>query len=332
MLRFFIKRLLLAVVTLFAISITVFAIFFLGPANPAELLCGNKACTQAQVETVNKAMGFDKPAVEQYANYMSGIFFGREIGSNKVQCHAPCLGLNFRTGEQVSDIIGRTMPVTFSIVLGAAVIYILIGTGLGMISAVRRGTVFDRVASGTSLFFASQQIYFLGPLLMLLLVYSTGIFKQPSYTPLMEDPLAWAGGLILPWITLGLINSAQYARLSRAQMIETLNEDFIRTARAKGLSMAPVYFRHALRAAITPIVTIAGLDIGGQLGGVVITETTFSLQGMGRTSVRAIFEQNLNIVMAVVFFSALFVVVSNILVDVLYALIDPRVKLGSTGH
>lgn len=330
MLRFLIKRVLLGVVTLFAISVTVFALFFMGPADPASTMCGAKACNPVAYRRIVQSLELDKSPVTQYAGYMKGILAGRDIGSGpeKIHCSAPCLGLNFRTYEEVTDIIGRTLPVTFSIVLGAAVFYIIFGTALGMISAVRRGTIFDRVASGTALTFASTQIFFLGSVIILVFVLTTGILKYPSYTSPFEDPVAWFTGLLAPWFALGLINSAQYARFSRAQMIETLSEDFVRTARAKGLSMKTVYFRHALRAAVTPIVTIAGVDIGAQLGGVAITETTFSLQGMGREAVRAVYSQNLMIVMAIVLLGAVFIVLSNILVDVLYAAIDPRVKLG----
>jgi peptide/nickel transport system permease protein len=334
MLRFFVKRALLAVLTLFAISVTVFALFFLGPADPASSMCGSKACTAAQHERIVKSLELDKSSVTQYASYMRGIFVGREIGSGseKIDCPAPCLGINFRTFEPVTDIIKRTLPVTLSIVLGAAVVYVLFGTGLGMISAIWRGSIFDRLAASTALTFASTQIFFLGSLILLLLVYWTGWLPRPQYISPLEDPLGWIGGMLTPWIALGLINSAQYSRFSRAQMIETLGEDFVRTARAKGLGMRAVYFRHALRAAITPIVTIAGLDIGGQLGGVAITETTFSLQGMGKTALGAVVAQNLPVVMAIVLFGAVFIVASNIVVDMLYAVIDPRVKLGSSGR
>ncbi|MEV6969151.1 ABC transporter permease [Hamadaea sp. NPDC051192] len=334
MLRFFVKRALLAVLTLFAISVTVFVLFFMGPADPAATMCGTKACTAAQHEQITKSLELDKSPATQYASYMRGIFVGREIGSGstKIECDAPCLGVNFRSYEPVKDIIARTLPITFSIVLGAAVLYVLIGTSLGMISAIWRGSIFDRLAAGTALTFASTQIFFLGSLILLVFVYKTGWLPRPQYISPFTDFFGWMGGMITPWIALGLINSASYSRFSRAQMIETLGEDYIRTARAKGLGMRAVYFRHALRAAVTPIVTIAGIDIGGQLGGVAITETTFSLPGMGKTALGAVVSQNLPIVMAIVLFGAVFIVLSNVIVDMLYAVIDPRVKLGSSGR
>ncbi|MGE5827433.1 MAG: ABC transporter permease, partial [Micromonosporaceae bacterium] len=227
----------------------------------------------------------------------------------------------------VLTVLGRAAPVTVSIVLGAAVIYLLVGVSLGMVSAIRRGTIFDRTAVGFSLTFASMQIFFLGLLLQYILVYGTGLLPRPRYVPITQDPLAWAGGMLLPWITLGLINSASYARFSRAQMLETLSEDYVRTAWAKGVSRRQVHLKHALRAAVTPIVTIAGLDLGAQIGGLVITESTFSMLGIGRQAVLAVLNLNLPIIMATVLIAAVAVVVANMVVDMLYAVIDPRVRL-----
>jgi peptide/nickel transport system permease protein len=212
-------------------------------------------------------------------------------------------------------------------VFGAAIMWLVIGVTLGMTSALKRGTVFDRVAISISLIGASLQVYFFGLVLLLVFVYSTGLLPAPSYTPFTQNPAQWALGLILPWVTLGFLNSALYARLSRAQMLETLSEDYVRTARAKGLTKRKVYTRHALRAAITPIITIAGLDIGAALGGTVITESIFGLQGLGRYSVQAVADLNLPIVLATVLLAATFIVVANIIVDLLYAVVDPRVRL-----
>jgi peptide/nickel transport system permease protein len=329
MLRFAVRRALLAVLTLFAISVVTFALFFAGPANPAATMCGTRICppeTQARIET---ALGLDRPIPVQYADYMKGIFVGRTLdyGDTPIACDAPCFGVSFRSREPVLDILGRAMPITISIVLGGAVIYLLIGITLGMTSAIKRGTAFDKTAVGFSLSFASMQIYFLGPLLALLLVWNTGLLPRPQYISPAEDLFGWMGGMLLPWITLGLINSAAYARFSRAQMIETLSEDYVRTARAKGLSATAVNLRHAFRASITPLVTIAGLDLGAQLAGVIITETTFSMLGVGRQAVLAVNNSNLPIIMATVLLGAFLIVLSNFIVDLFYAVIDPRVRL-----
>jgi peptide/nickel transport system permease protein len=329
MFRFFVRRTLLAVATLFAISVTVFVLFFVGPADPASTMCGSKACTPEQHAHIVQVLQMDRPIVVQYTSFMKGIFTGRHIGDGQeaIPCPAPCLGVSFRTSEPVSALLARALPITLSIVLGGAAVYLLVGLSLGMLSAIRRGTIFDRVAVGFSLTFASMQIFFLGLVLLLVLVYNLKILPRPVYTSPLENPVKWAGGMLLPWITLGLINSAIYARLSRAQMLETLSEDFVRTARAKGLSLRAVYTRHAFRAAITPLVTWAGLDIGAQLGGVAITESTFNLAGIGKQAVKAVGDLNLPIIMATVLLAALFIVVSNVLVDMLYSVIDPRVRL-----
>jgi peptide/nickel transport system permease protein len=329
-LRFFVKKLLLSVLTLFAVSVATFGLFFAVPNDPAELMCGNrKSCSEEQQLQIARRMGLDKPVVEQYADFMSGIVSGRTFGEGATarECPAPCLGYSFRNDEPVLDIISRTLPVTLSIVFGAAVVWLSIGISIGMISALRRGTAFDKLAVSISLIGASMPILLLGPLLLIIFVYEGKIFAYPSYVGITENPIAWAGALLLPWVTLGFLNSASYARLSRAQMLETLSEDFVRTARAKGLPKRTVYTRHALRAAITPIVTIAGLDLGTYLGGTVITETIFGLNGLGKASLNAAINLDMPVVMATVLLAAVFIVVSNVVVDYLYAVIDPRVRL-----
>lgn len=329
MLRFIVRRVLLAVVTLFAVSVATFAIFFAAPADPAEANCG-KNCSADQLDRVRARLGIDRPLTTQYAEFMKGLVVGRTYGEGdlKRECSAPCLGYSFRTDEPVTTIVARALPATLSIVVGAALIYLTFGISLGMFSALRRGTVFDKSAIGVSLVGASMQIFFLGPVLMLIFVYSLGWLPNPGYTSPLDNPVDWFLGLILPWVTLGFINAAIYARLSRAQMLETLSEDFVRTAYAKGLPKRTVHVKHALRAAITPIVTIAGLDIGGALGGVVITETVFNINGLGREAVKAVDVLNLPVIMATVLLAAFFIVLANVVVDVLYAAIDPRVKLG----
>ena len=329
MLRFFIRRALLAVLTLFAISVSTFLLFFAVPANPVATMCGNRICPESTQKQITHDLGLDQPLITQYTEYMKGVFVGRTIGSGPTakECPAPCLGYSFRTGQPVWDIIKNGLPVSMSIVIGAAVVWLTIGLVLGTAAALRRGGALDKFSVGFSLGGASMQIFVLGPILVAVFVYGLGWLPRPTYTSPLVNPLAWATGLILPWVTLGAINSALYTRLSRAQMLETLSEDYVRTARAKGLTRREVNYRHALRAAITPIVTIAGLDIGINLGGVVITETTFNLQGVGRYAVQAINDLNLPIIMATVLLAATFIVVANVVVDMLYATIDPRVKL-----
>ncbi|MEV4492370.1 ABC transporter permease [Micromonospora coxensis] len=327
MTRFLVKRLFSATLTLFAVSVLTFLMFFALPRDPVSGMCP-KNCNPERLERVRQELGLRDPLVTQYAGYMKGIVTGRDLGSAQGgRCDAPCLGWSYVSNEAVFDTIARVLPVTLSIVIPAAVLWLLLGVGLGMVSALRRGTWLDRVAIGFSLTGASLQLYFVGAVLLLVFVYSLRLLPVPSYTPLLDDPVKWASGLVLAWVALAFLFSAIYARLSRAQMLETLSEDFVRTARAKGLAKPRVYGRHALRAAITPVVTIAGLDVGAALGGTVITETTFGLNGMGRTAVDAVRAGDLPTIMATVLIAAVFVVLANVLVDLLYAAIDPRVRL-----
>ena len=328
MLSYLVRRVAIALVTLGAVSVLTFWLFFYIPSDPAALQCG-KQCNEAQLAQIRTSLGLGRPTHELYIEYMRGVFAGRTIGTGDFarDCPAPCLGYSFRTGEPVLAMLTRALPVTFSIVAGATFLWLVGGVTLGIVSALKRGTWMDKSAIAISLAGASSQIYFIGLILQLVLVFTLHWLPVPSYTSPFVSPLRWAGGLCLAWTTLALINSAVYARLTRGQMLETLSEDFVRTARAKGLPMRTVQLRHALRAAITPIITIAGMDIGGALGGTVITENVFGLQGVGRLAVQAAQELNLPIVMATVLIAAFFVVTANVVVDVLYAVIDPRVRI-----
>ncbi|WBB74602.1 ABC transporter permease [Micromonospora sp. WMMD1128] len=328
MTRFLVRRLLSAALTLFAVSVLSFLMFFALPRDPVSGMCP-KNCNPERLERVRQELGLRDPLISQYAGYMKGIVTGRDLGSAQGgRCDAPCLGWSYVSNEAVSDTIARVLPVTLSIVIPAAVLWLLLGVGLGMLSALRRGSWLDRAAIGFSLTGASLQLYFVGAVLLIVFVYNLRLLPVPRYTSLFDDPLKWGSGLVLAWMALAFLFSAIYARLSRAQMLETLSEDFVRTARAKGLAKRSVYGRHALRAAITPVVTIAGLDVGGALGGTVITETTFGLNGMGRTAVDAVRAGDLPTIMATVLIAAVFVVLANVVVDLLYAVIDPRVRLG----
>ena len=329
MLSYLVRRIGIAAVTFAAVSALTFWLFFSIPSDPAALQCG-KQCNEAQLAQIRASLGLGRPTHVLYLEYMRGVFVGRTIGRGDFarECPAPCLGYSFRTGEPVLAMLTRALPVTFSIVAGAAFLWLLGGVTLGVLSALERGTWIDKSAIAISLVGASSQVYFIGILLQLLLVFKLHWLPTPNYTSPFVSPLGWVGGLALAWMTLALINSALYARLTRGQMLETLSEDFVRTARAKGLPMRTVQLRHALRAAITPIITIAGLDIGTALGGTVITENVFGLQGVGRLAVQAAQQLNLPIVMATVLVAAFFIVTANVIVDVLYAVIDPRVRLG----
>jgi peptide/nickel transport system permease protein len=221
----------------------------------------------------------------------------------------------------VSDI-----PVTLSLAIGAAIIWLIAGIGIGVISALKRGSIFDRFSMTIALAGVSLPIFFTGLLSLELFSYKWPIFPNVQFVPFTQNPALWARNLILPWITLAFLYAALYARLTRAGMLETMGEDYIRTARAKGLPERTVIFKHGLRAALTPIVTIFGMDIGLLLGGAVLTEYTFSLHGLGLFTIEAIQNQDFPEIMGVVMLAAFFVVIANLVVDILYAVLDPRVR------
>lgn len=329
MLAYLVRRIAIALATMATVSVLTFWLFFAVPTDPAALQCG-KQCGEAQLAQIRASLGLGRPTHVLYLEYMKGIFAGRTIGRGDFarDCPAPCLGYSFRTGEPVLDMVKRALPVSFSIVGGAALLWICGGIGLGVLSALRRGSWMDKSAVGFALLGSSSPVYFVGLLLQLFFVFKLHWFPVPKYTSPLVSPWQWASGLMLAWVTLALLFVALYTRLTRAQMLETLSEDFVRTARAKGLPRRTVQLRHALRAAITPIVTIAGLDVGAALGSTIITENVFGLQGLGTLSSQAAVELNLPIVMATVLLAASFVITANVIVDVLYAVIDPRVRLG----
>ncbi|HZM83723.1 MAG TPA: ABC transporter permease [Candidatus Limnocylindrales bacterium] len=328
MLRFIIKRVLVALLTLAAIDVITFGVFFAVPSSPAAVMC-SKNCDEARLARVNAALGLDKPKLDQFIDFNKGLVFGRDfkVGDKADHCPAPCLGYSFRTSEAVTKVLGRGLPITVSIVIGAFILWMIVGVSLGVYSALHRGTFADKIAIGLSLVGASMPVYFFALILLGIFVFSLKFFEFPHFVSITENPLLWAKGLILPWLALTFVQAAGYARYSRSQMLETLSEDYIRTARAIGLPKRTVHMKHALRAAITPVITLAGLDLGVFLGGVAITETIFGMHGIGWQSVNAVFDLNLPVVMGTVLIAAFFVVVSNTVVDVLYAFIDPRVKL-----
>ncbi len=333
MLRYMVRKLLQLVLVLWVISVITFFMFWATPANPALMVCG-KNCTVARVAEVNADYGFDDPIVVQYGRYMSGLVNpnGRELGSEGSQEHCawPCFDRSLQNGRQVWPAMTEAFLPTFWLATGAAVLWLVAGVLLGLIAALRKGRWVDKLSVGLSLFGVSFPTLVFGYLLIFLFIIKTQILPFPDTANaelFTVGPAAWLKFYILPWITLALVFAALYTRLTRANMIDTMNEDFIRTARAKGLSERVVVFKHGLRAALTPIVTIFGLDLGGLLGGAVITERIFSIQGLGRLSITSVLASDLPIIMGVVLIAAFFIVFANAVVDVLYAFIDPRVRL-----
>jgi len=334
---YIIRRLIAAVVLLFIVSAVTFSIFYLIPrlvgSTPETLATRyvGRAATPETVTLIAEKLGFYDPVWVQYFNWVRGIFFGAEYdyGAGVEQCPAPCFGYSFITRQPVwPDLLDR-LPVTLSLALGAAFLWLLFGITTGVISALRRGSFLDRAAMTFSLAGVSLPIFFTGMIALLIFSYKLNITAPGgTYTPFFESPAEWFYALLLPWIVLALQFSAQYARLTRAGMLETMSEDYIRTARAKGLKERDVDIKHGLRAALTPILTIFGLDFGLLLGGAVLTEQVFSLPGLGKYAVDAITTNDLPKVLGVTLMAAFFVVIANLIVDLLYAVVDPRVRVG----
>ena len=329
MIRYIIKRVAAGSLVLAIVSAIVFGIFYILPADPARLACG-KSCTPELMERIKVALEIDQPLHVQYGRFVKGIFAGRTYlkGTEaELQCGAPCLGYSYQTDLPVTDLLKDRLPATLSIAVGASILWLLIGLSSGIVSALRRGTMVDKFSQGVALGAASLQIYFVGLILQFIFVDKLAWLPMPGYTSPFEYPLDWAKQMALPWITLAFLLSAIYSRLTRAGMIEVMSEDYVRTARAKGLSERTVNMKHVLRGAITPIVTVFGLDLGALLGGAVITEYVFNVPGLGKLSTEAVTNLDIPVVTGTVLFAAFFVITANIIVDLLYAALDPKVRL-----
>jgi peptide/nickel transport system permease protein len=328
MLRFIARRLTTMLGLLFGVSIITFLLFSALPSDPAALTCG-KNCTPEVIEKNRERLGYDKPILEQYGLFVSGIFNGRTYGSGTAtfECEAPCLGYSFNKGEEVTVLIARALPATAQLAAGAFVFWIVMGVGIGIISALRRGKWQDRLGIGFALVGTSLPAFFTGLLLIFTFVFWIPIFPAPRYVEFDRDPGFWFLNMLLPWITLALLFSAIYARLTRDGILETMNEDYVRTARAKGLSPGVVVRKHVLRSALTPIVTIAGIDLAGLLGGAIVTESIFSIPGLGRLTYNAISQSDLPVITGTIILTASFIIVANTVVDIIYAVLDPRVSV-----
>ncbi|MET7848245.1 ABC transporter permease [Streptomyces avermitilis] len=325
MLRFLIRRTLGAGVILFLLSIVAFLLFFGMPRDPGLLMCG-KTCTPANLANIHHVLGLDKSIPEQYWIFLHNLVLGSKEFTQG-PCPAPCFGYSYHTNEQVWGTLMDRLPTTISLTLGACFFFLLIGLGTGLLAAWRRGTLVDKTVTAGSMVLSSMQIYFLGPLALAALVYQTHLFDKPAYNEFTANPVTWFTGLIIPWVVLSTIFAAQYTRMARSSMIEQLQEEHVRTARAKGMSRKYVFFRYAWRGSLIPIVTIFGIDLGSLLGGAIITEYTFGLPGLGQLAVQSVFFSDLPLLLGVMLFAAGMILLFNIIVDACYAFIDPRVRL-----
>ncbi|OAR24656.1 ABC transporter permease [Streptomyces sp. ERV7] len=324
MLRFLVRRLLGAAVILLLISAITYFLFFFLPSDPALLSCG-KNCDAQNVALIRKNLGLDHPIWVQYWHFMVGIFAGRDMPVG--HCPAPCFGYSFADQQLVWSTISDRYPTTLSLGVGGAAIFLTVGVGLGLVSAWQQGRLFDRIASAASLLGQSVQIYFIGPIAILLLSTKMGLLDRGHDPHWSSDPAGSVSGLLLPCLILSVIFWSNYSRQTRSLMVEQMSEDHIRAARAKGMSSRYVFLRYALRGAMATVVTIFGVDLSAVLGGAIITEVTFGLHGLGSLSVQAVLRSDLPLEMAVMLIGATIIVLCNIVVDMAYAFIDPRIRL-----
>ena len=318
------------IVLLFLLSITVFLLFSLLPGDPARLTCG-KACSPEIVASNRHRLGLDEPILVQYQKFVTGLFAGRVFSPTSpepIVCEAPCLGYSFFRRETVGSLLARAAPATFWLATGAFIIWMAVGVFFGIVAALFRGRWLDRLITAISLVGYSMPSFFIGLLLVFFIIIRLRWLPFPSFVEPWEDPLRFLQTMILPWITLAILDAAFYIRLTRSQVLESFGEDYVRTARAKGLPESAVVVKHALRAGLMPIVTAAGLDLAGLLGGAIISENIFSLPGLGSLAVDSVIQADLPVITGLTLVTAAIIIVANLVVDVLYAYIDPRVRIG----
>ena len=318
MARYIIRRLLWVIVLLLAVSLVTFLIFYLFPSGDPAAIRAGKSPSPQTIARIRHVLGLDKPIYIQFWRYIKAIVLHFDFG------------YSYQNSQPVRQEIFSRLSATISLTVGAVVVWLLIGLPVGAISAIRQRSFLDRLTMGAALVAISAPVYFLG--LLSLFLFSKDIGSIPifdgsgSYTGLTASPTHWFGSLILPWLVLAASFAAFYARLLRGNLIETMSEDYIRTARAKGLPERKVIFKHALRSAITPIVTVLGLDIGTLLGGAILTEIVFNIPGVGRLAYDGIVNSDLPVIQGTVLLGAFFIVIANLVVDIAYAFLDPRVR------
>jgi peptide/nickel transport system permease protein len=316
--RYIVRRLLWVVLVVLIITAFTYVIFFvMPPTDPAVQFAGKNPTTE-QIAEVRRQFGLDKPVWAQYGLFLTHVFTGDEYGW-------PGLGFSFVTRSPVRDQLVDRLPITVQLAFGAALVWLCVGIPIGIISAVKRRSLLDRVAMLAALFFVSAPVFWLGLVALWLFWYKLGWSPGTGYVPITQSFGGWLSHMIMPWVVLALLFAAFYARMTRGNLIETMGQDYIRTARVKGLPEWKVILKHGVRASLTPVVTLIGLDLGSLLGGTVITETVFNLQGIGQWAVNSTFQGDLPAVVAVTIIAALAITLMNLLVDIVYAYLDPRV-------
>jgi peptide/nickel transport system permease protein len=327
---YIVRRLISAFLVVVLSSMAVFALFFLGPRNAAQPLCSlNGKCTPEKLAILTEQLGLNDPVWQQYAIWVKGLFVDREITLGPTfHCDAPCLGISYSTRTEVTVELLDKLPATISVAIGGATMYLVLGVVLGVLAARHRGTWIDRGLVAGSLIIYSIPTYVVFLVAWIFLVLTWEIFPEATYKPITEGVGPWFAALLLPWLCLALTNSTVYARFTRGQMVESLSEDYIRSATAKGVKRRKVLFKHALRAAIVPVITLFGLDFAFLLTGTIFLEQIFGIDGIGRWGIRALRDPiDFPVVAATVLISSVIIVLANLIVDFLYSVIDPRVRL-----
>lgn len=334
MFAYVVKRLISGVLVVTLVSMGIFLLFWYGPTSPAQTVCDRETSNRCgnRIEIYERTLGYDNPVYEEYGKFVKGVFAGRTltIASNDYPCAAPCLGVSFINKEPVKEALLSRIPATFSVAIGGAFLYLLFGIPIGVAAARRRGSMTDKALVSSFLFLSSIPYYLFALLtwLYLTITFEVPLFSDTGYFSIgAHGPFKWFSGLFLAWVALGIFGCTQYTRFTRGAMVEALSEDYIRTAKAKGLPTRTIVYKHGLRAALVPVVTIFGIDFGTLLAGTIFTERIFEIQGIGWWSLQAVQNRDLPIVMATALFSAVILILSNLIVDVIYSVLDPRVRL-----
>ena len=335
---YIIRRLLKMALVLWLLTVVVFLLFYALPQDPVRGIVPRGCDPKCRASVIEK-YHFDDPI---HVRYWSFIYRGPSIdGVETGLFHwPPSFGASYQSKQPVTPELAKRIPVTFSLATGSAVIWLLMGIPIGMLAATHPRSIRDRLTTGLALVGLSMPTFFLGLLLLYFLYFhvtttlgldlggpQNPIFKPFGYVPFKDNPVKWAHHLVLPWMTLAIVNAAVYSRMTRGSMLEVLGEDYIRTARAKGLSERRVIYRHGLRSALTPVVTLLGLDLGTLLGGAIITEKLFGLPGIGAMAIDAVRDRDLPVLLGTVMTASFFIVVANLLIDILYGVLDTRVRL-----
>ena len=334
MLSYVIKRLLSGIVVLFLVSLSVFLLFWFGPSSPAQPICDRETSNRCgdRIKIYEENLGFNNSWYSEYGVFVKGVFVGRDIrfgGQKTYECNAPCLGYSYRTKAPVFDELKERMPATLSVAVGGAALYLILGIPIGVAAARRRGTAADKALVSSFLVLSSIPYYLFALLAWLFLTvqWEAPLISDTGYFPFTENPAKWFSGMLLAWVALGIFGCTTYTRYARGSMVETLGEDYIRTAKAKGLPQRTVVYKHALRSALVPVVTIFGIEFGALLAGTIFTERIFDINGIGFYGLDAVTAKDLPVVSAVALFGAVLLIISNIIVDLIYSVLDPRVRL-----